>query len=342
MRDQYAVATAFALNSKHSQGSASSSHSIDLGLKLLDRLGCTLRGPLNYQGPLVALLHGVNKDDLMSGSVGSVRRTYMRYQFVNVTDDLYTYFSDVLHQRAPNGLHLPTKITPQWRRDGWATVLKLFAWRLVEYSMVLLVDLDVLLVETPQPFLERAVTNGVVFHAAVEDRTGANYTGVRTHLVLLRPSMDTFAMLMSNAIRGHWLPYTLTEQDVIETAFPPLVLDDWKRLQQQADASEEESMLPEHEHWGFVWFPQRKGHWSHLCNPNAKPGNGTLDPSAYVWKNMRCQGAARRIHVPHGGCAKLNASDCGRYRSGKKPCGLLRGRCVTGHLVAELNINCVN
>ena len=61
----------FALNSKHSQGSASSSHSIDLGLKLLDRLGCTLRGPLNYQGPLVALLHGVNKDDLMSGTLAA-------------------------------------------------------------------------------------------------------------------------------------------------------------------------------------------------------------------------------------------------------------------------------
>ena len=60
-------------------------------------------------------------------------------------------------------------------------------------------------------------------------------------------------MLMSNAIRSLWLPYTLTEQDVIETAFT-LVLDDWKRLQQQADASEEEMYAEEHEHWGFVWF----------------------------------------------------------------------------------------
>ena len=50
-----AVLTALAINNKHTQGPISAIHSKPIGLKLLDRLGCALRGPLNYQGPLIAL-----------------------------------------------------------------------------------------------------------------------------------------------------------------------------------------------------------------------------------------------------------------------------------------------
>ena len=212
LQNDAAVVTALALNPR--AGFLNRKHTLELGAKLLDRLGCTLRGPLNYSGPLVALLHGIASADLLSGSAGHARLTYMRYQFVNVTDDLRSRFDTVMRRADDSPLHLPSTVVPQLRTDGWATILKLYAWTLTQFRVVLLVDLDVLLVESPLRALRAALDASVVFHATVEARvprkgpaasTGyqdGGYQGVRTHLVLLRPSRSLFAVLMGNALSG--------------------------------------------------------------------------------------------------------------------------------------------
>ena len=210
MSSDFAVATAFALNGEKQFNSQSAVHPASLGLRLLDRLGCVLRGPLDYQGPFVAIMHGLTERDVFSGEMGKLRRQYLRLHVLNVTDDLQRRFRVVMraHNKSQS-LMLPVYVKPQERRDGWATVLKLFAWSLVQYRMLLLVDLDVLLIESPEPALRHAIERRITFHAAREPRVSPNprvvsgYTGVRTHLVLLRPSADVYTLLMNNALRGH-------------------------------------------------------------------------------------------------------------------------------------------
>ena len=290
----YAVVTALAVNLEHNIGPGSAQHTAVQGLKLLDRLGCALRGPLNYQGDAVALLHGVLADKLLDigGKEGALRREYMRFRIVNVTDSLKARLSEVMSMRNKTGkLYLPVLASSQKRRDGWATMLKQYAWRLVEYKMLLLVDLDVLLVETPLRALTLALSHGVTFCAAAEKRIG--YTGVRTHLVLLRPSVDMFTLLMGNALSGHWQPYTSTEQDVIESHFPPLVLDDWYAASNPPRGAptpilNASQLLPRHMHWGFVWMQHRAKFWTHGCPASLEEsrqmpaGPGWLNAARYV------------------------------------------------------------
>ena len=62
----------------------------------------------------------------------------------------------------------------------------------------------------------------LVFQASTEV-LGRAYRGLNTHLMLLHPSTDVFAILAANAALGHFVPFTLTEQDVVESTLPPNV-----------------------------------------------------------------------------------------------------------------------
>ena len=53
------------------------------------------------------------------------------------------------------------------------------------------------------------------------EKAKRSYLGLNTHMMILRPSLDFYALLLANAALGHFVPYTRTEQDVIESAFPP-------------------------------------------------------------------------------------------------------------------------
>ena len=222
------------------------SHKEERGFQLLDRMRCTLRG-LGYRGPLVALLHGMDHYRHRVASLAD-------WRVVQVTLDLRELFGKALHDepgKARGALRLPTNSTAEHRvtrSDGWATVLKLCAWNLTQYRRILLTDLDVDFEESPSRAFQDAARQGISFLATQEVANRHGYSGLNTHLVLLQPSRAIFMLLWTNAALGHFVPYTHTEQDVVETIFPPLVRTEWPPQPNDSGV-----LLPKHTHAGYFW-----------------------------------------------------------------------------------------
>jgi hypothetical protein len=63
----------------------------------------------------------------------------------------------------------------------------------------------------------------LIFQAAASETAKRGYMGINTHMMLLRPSLDVYALITANAASGHFIPYTRTEQDVLESLLPPSV-----------------------------------------------------------------------------------------------------------------------
>lgn len=124
----------------------------------------------------------------------------------------------------PGKLSLPNgNATVQRRSDALATIMKLHAWRLVQFDLVLAVDSDVLFLESPLAFLTDVRAAGALFRADAE-RAARGYYGINSHMMSLKPSLDLFAVLATNAATGHYMSYTQSDQDVIESIFPPRVV----------------------------------------------------------------------------------------------------------------------
>jgi hypothetical protein len=124
------------------------------------------------------------------------------------------------HERAPP----PAWSHLQARNDGPETSLKFFAWALTRYRLVLHTDADVHFLESPAAALAEAHGRGLLFQAARVERGKRGYLGLNTHMMILRPSLSIFAVLAANAATGHFIPYTRTEQDVIESTLPHVSL----------------------------------------------------------------------------------------------------------------------
>ena len=108
----------------------------------------------------------------------------------------------------------------QQRRDGGLTSVKFHAWRLTQYDAILHTDVDVSFLESPRAALEAAHASGLLFQPASREAAKRGYVGINTHMMLLRPSLDMHALITANAASGHFIPYTRTEQDVLEALFP--------------------------------------------------------------------------------------------------------------------------
>ena len=117
----------------------------------------------------------------------------------------------VEYARANGRLPPPPYSKVQVRHDAGRTSLKLQAWRLTQYDLVLHTDTDVIFTESPEAMFARAHADGVVFHAQ-RQWGGRGYWGISSHLMLLRPSAEVASVLASNSARGHFVPYTLGEQ----------------------------------------------------------------------------------------------------------------------------------
>ena len=128
---------------------------------------------------------------------------------------------------------------------------------------------------------------------------------------------------------GHWLAYTLTELDVIETVFAPLVVDRWEALaapppaptptisaalngsrwssgsprgesRLRAAAARAALTLPAHEHNGFVWFPHKVREWRTGC-PRDLHEAAALAGSGSGWLNASWYQPTTRPQRPAGG-----------------------------------------
>jgi len=105
----------------------------------------------------------------------------------------------------------------QLRTDGACTVHKLFAWNLTQFDRVMVSDTDVCMLEDPVPWMRK---NGDrYFVASSNSRWARGYEGFLSALMFLQPSRLVGKILMDSARTGSFIPYTNTEQDVIETVF---------------------------------------------------------------------------------------------------------------------------
>ena len=122
----------------------------------------------------------------------------------------------------PRLLHNHTKhVAVQRRADFRCTSLKMLAWNMTQYARVLLVDADVCVLEDPVPWMERHRSE---YFVAAREPFGKwpnkrPYLGLNTHMVLLEPSRLLFRLLVDKGRTRSYVPYTISEQDVVETVF---------------------------------------------------------------------------------------------------------------------------
>ena len=77
-----------------------------------------------------------------------------------------------------------------------------------------------------------------LYFLATPERYKRSYDGLNTHMMYLQPNALIMKLLRDKAKTGDFLPYTNTEQDVIETAFSP-----------HASGVTEASRFPRHDHF---------------------------------------------------------------------------------------------
>ena len=121
--------------------------------------------------------------------------------------------SEAPYRKMPQTLMLRSREL-QPRRDYACTSAKFFAWNLTAHSNVLLVDADVLLREDPLPWMTRHSDELFVAHTEQASRA---YVGLNTRMMYLQPNAAVFELLRRASIAGNFVPYTNSEQDVIES-----------------------------------------------------------------------------------------------------------------------------
>ena len=130
-------------------------------------------------------------------------------------------------------------------------MVKLHAWNLTEYDMLLVSDLDVLFVTSPLPALRRAHAERLIFEASGAEYALRGYAGFNSHMMLIRPSRDLYAILTANAALGHFVPYTLGDQDVLETMLPLSVGEGSAGRPFSHVPQHGRAIMPCHFHWFF-------------------------------------------------------------------------------------------
>ena len=102
--------------------------------------------------------------------------------------------------------------------------MKFLAWNLSAiYERILFVDSDVCVTSDPLAWMNRHRSE---YFAAQPETNGAfaqqrGYLGLTTHLMLLQPSRTVFRLLVDQGMSQSYVPFTNTEQDVLETVFSP-------------------------------------------------------------------------------------------------------------------------
>eukprot|EP00927_Polykrikos_kofoidii_P071477 TRINITY_DN67738_c0_g1_i1.p1 TRINITY_DN67738_c0_g1~~TRINITY_DN67738_c0_g1_i1.p1 ORF type:complete len:453 (+),score=58.75 TRINITY_DN67738_c0_g1_i1:65-1423(+) len=137
---------------------------------------------------------------------------FMKMAYWPIYDEHDAAKQNRLWVQGVTGQHIEKRI------DGWATYFKFYAWNSTAYDQALLVDVDVCFKENPDiVFLKMPAETA--FAASPEKRFG-KYWGLNSHMMVLRPSNKEFRALVDRARRGHYIPYTNSEQDVLEAAYP--------------------------------------------------------------------------------------------------------------------------
>lgn len=81
-------------------------------------------------------------------------------------------------------------------------------------------DADVILQEDPMSMFTMKQFENVTFQAFRESAKRP-YEGLNTHMMMVKPDVRVFRKIVERAKMGLYVPYTNTEQDVLEWMFPP-------------------------------------------------------------------------------------------------------------------------
>ena len=110
----------------------------------------------------------------------------------------------------------------QKRIDGICTTTKFHSWSLNGFDAVAVIDNDVCLDDPNQVWraLDEFSKSDRIF-AARPEKAERRYWGFNTRIMFLKPNVHIFKLLTDKAASGDFVPYTNTEQDVLETVFSP-------------------------------------------------------------------------------------------------------------------------
>ena len=165
----------------------------------------------------VALAHGLNPLAMARLAVAGWRVLDIS-RVPAMFAPMYQYQPGHHWPRAGNG----SNVAP--RKDGGCTSMKFLAWNLSSiYERILFVDSDVCIASDPLAWMHRHRNE---YFAAQPETNGAfaqqrGYLGLTTHLMLLQPSPIVFRLLVDQGVSQSYVPFTNTEQDVLETVFSP-------------------------------------------------------------------------------------------------------------------------
>ena len=203
-------------------------------------LACSARG-VGSSIDLVALTRGLN-----DAALGALHASGFRVLDATSIERSRYALQPLSSPPTPNTRKWPRAGRVQSRADHACTSVKLLAWNMTGYRSALLVDTDVVLRADPLPWMRRhAASQQMVAETEVASR---GYVGFGTHMVLLRPNAEVFELLRASSVAGSFVPYTNSEQDVIETVFSPHL---------------PRPPLPPHAHSKLVWC---SGDAIHACN----------------------------------------------------------------------------
>lgn len=108
----------------------------------------------------------------------------------------------------------------QLRLDFVATGMKFHAWELTMYDRVIVSDSDMCILEDPEPWMAAHLDEQFVAPVIPLDQEVRGFLGISSHYMLVRPSLQVARILKDMGRSGGFVPYTNSDQDVIETVFP--------------------------------------------------------------------------------------------------------------------------
>lgn len=184
-------------------------HSPEAQLQYLEKFINCLPEQLPKEIDVVVLSHGFSSAQILHSVRGDAR-------IKNLESPVFPFKS---RYHPEDGLAWPSNDHVQARTDGLCTTVKFNAWNL-NYDAIALVDDDVCLRDT-NGFLkafEVFVNSGRDIQAEREKAQRPKF-GLNTHMAFLKANSTHFHNLVHKAATGDFMPYTNTEQDVIESYF---------------------------------------------------------------------------------------------------------------------------
>ena len=132
--------------------------------------------------------------------------------------DMRPYYKPMFSMSASQKARRPSSIRYRGNSSaGWDTYYKFLLWNMTQFDKILYSDAEVLFMQNPDTWFERADYPYGFLSDTEELERG--WLGLNTHMMLLRPDPDVFELLLVKAKEGKYITFANTEQDVLETVF---------------------------------------------------------------------------------------------------------------------------